>query len=278
MDYLSLNEIRDMMQSHGLRPDKSLGQHFLVDGNIVRLIIDEGGGSLALDIGAGPGVLTLPLSHRYSQVVAVEIDERLAPILAEVLDDRPNVEVIFADATAIEWEDVLGGEPVSVYGNLPYGVASPIMTHLFTSAVNWVRARFMLQREVAERLTAEPGTKAYGPLTLAVKYHADVTLFRRVSPGCFYPPPDVDSAIVDLTPRSQPPVSFSCFMQAVHAAFALRRKTLRNSLAGSRELPLERDDVQDVLEAAELDAGLRGEALEFEDFVRLALAIQAHPR
>jgi len=273
--FLPVSELRQMLSDAGIRPKKELGQNFLIDHNIIRKMIADEGGDLALDIGCGPGIMTLPLSYCYHKVLAVEIDERFRPILQDVLSDRDNVQIIFDDAREIEWSGHVNDDygQVAVYGNLPYGAAPPIMHNVLCS-VNWEEARFMLQYEVGERLEAEPGSKAYSPLTLSIRFRADTEILHRVKKNSFYPSPDVDSALVKLSPRQQPEaVSFSQFMQVVRASFAMRRKTLRNSLAKSRELDLDSSDASEVLEAAGIDSGRRAETVCFDEYVQLTKEI-----
>ncbi len=282
--YLTLNRLRELMDKYGCTPSKSLGQHFLVDPNIVDIILSAGGAGLsenaprwACDIGAGPGILTLPLSHSFSRVLAVEIDRGIKPLLQEVTSGRDNVDMVFADARDICWEEVLPeGESVAVFGNLPYGAAPPIINHLLESDVRWESAVFMLQKEVAERLAASPGGKDYGTLTLAVCYFAQVSIVHQVSPNCFWPPPEVHSALVKLAPRSpRPPVEFSSYIWLVRSAFNWRRKTIRNALRNAISLPeapdVSSDRIDCLLHRCGVDRKARGETLPMGKYVDLAV-------
>ncbi len=276
MEYLYLGHLKELMASAGLRPDRGLGQNFLINTGIVEAIVEAGDSvTTAIEIGAGPGILTLPLSHRYPRVIAVEIDERIIGVLREVVADRPGVDIVVADARIVDWREVLESSgapaPVTWFGNLPYYAAAPILNRVLESSVPWRRGVFMFQREVADRLTAPPGGKDYGVFTLAVRYHAEVRVLKKVSPGSFYPSPEVASSVVILTPRPEPlGVPFDPFVAVVRAGFAQRRKTLRNSLLGSGELPLSRDEVDDLLDRADIDPGRRGETLSMEEFATIA--------
>ncbi len=275
MQYLSLTDVRKILQEHGVNPRKGLGQHFLVDRNIIEKIVPSCGGSLACEIGAGPGILTLPLSFAYDFVRAVEIDERFAPVLQKVLQGRENVRVFFTDARTVDWCEISCEEaPAHFFGNLPYGAAAPIIQNFLSSPVQWRSARFMLQREVAERLVAAPGSRDYGPLTLSVSYRASADILHRVSRNSFYPPPDVESALVQLTPVRPPGVGFQPFIRTVRAAFGQRRKTLRNALGNSPELHLTPAESEAFLQYSDIDPGARAESLSFDDFVRLARALE----
>ncbi|MFO8060057.1 MAG: 16S rRNA (adenine(1518)-N(6)/adenine(1519)-N(6))-dimethyltransferase RsmA [Bacillota bacterium] len=272
MQYLTPSRLRQLLTTHGIRPERGLGQNFLVDANIVRIITAQAAPTgLAVDIGAGPGVLTLPLSHLYEQVLGIEIDERFESVLREVLAGRGNVQMVFADAREMDWAEAPGSDvEASVFGNLPYGSAAPIMSNFLGSGRPWATAVFMLQREVAERLTARPGGRDYGILTLAVAYYAEAKIVHRVSPRSFYPPPDVESAVVRLLPVDPPPVRFDDYIRVVRGAFGTRRKTIRNSLALSGELDLDVQAVRDLLRMSGVDPGCRGESLGVDEYVNLA--------
>ena len=271
MQYLTPSHLRQVLDGHGLRPRQSLGQNFLVDPNIVRIITGQARpADVAVDIGAGPGILTLPLSDLYDRVLAVEIDERFKPVLEDILCGQRNVEVVFADARTLNWRETLGEREVSVFGNLPYGAAAPILSNFLESGSRWVSGIFMLQREVAKRLTAGPGSKDYGILTLAVGYYAHAEIVHRVGPRAFYPSPDVDSCVVRLLPRQLPPVAFDVFIRLVRGAFRLRRKTVRNSLSRSGEIELEAGEAEDLLCRSGIDPGRRGESLSMVEYVTMA--------
>lgn len=270
MQHLTSSRLRDVLRRHGVRPDKKLGQHFLVDTNIARIIAGHARESdHAVDLGAGPGILTLPLSYQCRRVTAVEIDDRFEPVLAEVLRERGNVEVVFTDARSMDWSCVSPEGAVRVFGNLPYGAAAPILSNFLESGVEWSTAVLMFQREVAERLVAGPGTRDYGQLTLAVRFFAGVRMLRRIGPRSFFPQPEVDSALVQLDPSRPPDIPFGVYMGLVRAGFGLRRKTIRNAFRGSRELGLPDGDVDTLLAAGGIDPRRRGETLSFDEYVHL---------
>ncbi len=273
MQFVSPSQLRGILQRHCIRPRKGLGQHFLVDGNVIEKILPARGGGTACEIGAGPGTLTLPLADVYERVYAVEIDERFAPALDEVLSGRDNVHVFFRDARTIAWGEICREECVHFFGNLPYGAAAPIIQNFLSSSVSWESARFMLQHEVARRLVAGPGSGDYGPLTLSVSYRARATILHRVSKNCFYPVPEVESALVQLQPVARPEVDFAPFMQVVRAAFGQRRKTLRNALGNSPELQITPGVAEELLQMAGVDARARAEVLTMQDFVQLTAAL-----
>lgn len=270
MQQLTPSGLRDVLRRHGVKPDKKLGQHFLTDTNIVRIIAGHALESdHAVDLGAGPGILTLPLSHRCRRVTAVEIDDRFEPILDEVLRDRSNVELVFTDACTMDWNCLSSGEPLRVFGNLPYGAAAPILANFLESRVRWSAAVLMFQREVAERLVADPATRDYGQLTLVVGFFAGARILRRIGPRSFFPRPEVDSALVQLEPMRPLGVPFTVYRQLVRAGFGLRRKTIRNAFRGSRDLGLPDEGVDALLDAGGIDPGRRGESLSLDEYVRL---------
>ncbi len=279
MEYLTVSKLRDLLDAHAIWPDKSLGQHFLVDGNIVRLILkwaDEA--PCAVEVGAGPGPMTLPLASCYQNVLAVEIDQRMAPVLKALLAPYPNVRLLFQDARMINWQAALKDYPTPLvwFGNLPYNAAAPILQQILQSGVEWVSGIFMLQYEVARRLVSKPGSKNYGILTLIVGYFADSQILHRVKPTSFYPQPEVDSALIRLEPRrDRCEVSFDSFVKVVKAAFHVRRKTIRNSMKNATDLGLSSEEVEALLSRAGVDPQVRAETLDREAFSRLGEALEA---
>lgn len=277
--YVSVSFLQNLFERHGKKPAKHLGQHFLIDHNIVGIIIDAASSDLkacgelwACDIGAGPGVLTLPLAHKYRKVVAVEIDRGLQPIFGEVLQGYDNVELVVDDARKLKWHELIPDqEEIVVFGNLPYSAGPPIINNLLTSDINWRSGVFMLQREVAQRLTSEPGNKSYGTLTLAIRFWAEVKMVHQVSPSCFWPPPEVHSSIVKMSPRKPlPGVEFEHFISLVRAAFNWRRKTIRNALSQAQTPNLTKAEIDRMLQACEIDPRIRGESLDMDKYMELA--------
>ncbi len=269
---------RELLRRYGLAAKKSWGQNFLVNDGVYRAIVDatvDGDDAWVIEIGAGLGTLTARLADRVpdGKVVAIERDRDMARVLREELGDRANVEIVEADAKTFDYAAVAKqrGAPVSVCGNLPYQLSSMILFALLDPAVrpHIARAVVMLQREVADRLVASPGTKAYGGLTAIVSAYADVSTVVRVKPGSFHPPPKVESAVVAVRPLASPraPIADEAhYADVVHAAFGQRRKTLRNALRAS----FDPTAVDAALAAANIEGGRRGETLAVSEFAALA--------
>jgi 16S rRNA (adenine1518-N6/adenine1519-N6)-dimethyltransferase len=253
-------------------PKKELGQHFLVDENILGVIgrlAELARGDVALEIGPGLGVLTTYLADRVAKVHAVELDRSLEPRLRERLGERTNVALHFADALAFDYAS-LEPSPSKLVANLPYNVATPIVAESLDGLPSVELWCVMVQREVADRFFAEPGTKAYGAVSVLVRLAAERTGFHPVSPNVFRPRPNVDSALVAFR-RKPLPERFAEVKRVVSAAFAHRRKTLPNSLelAGLTTRP----HAVEALAAIGREPGVRAEALEPDEFVSLARAL-----
>lgn len=269
MSRQGVGDIRAMLAAGGLRPKKSLGQHFLADPNIVDRIVsfaDVGGGDRVVEIGAGTGALTVALAERAGRVVAYEVDEDLRPVLEDVVADRGNVELRWEDASQLDFGSELDEGPWVMVANLPYNVGTQIVLDALQQAPQVRRFVVMVQREVAERLLAGPGGKAYGRPSIVVG------LYGRPQPGftvpsqVFVPPPRVDSAVLAI---DRAPVDEAA-QEAVHLAtiaFNQRRKMLRRSLASVFEDPSE------VLEALAIDPTSRAEDLSPDDYLTIARAI-----
>lgn len=259
----------------GLRPLRSLGQHFLVDKGIARRIVaaaDVGPGDTVLEVGPGRGILTEALLDAGARVVAVELDRGLFAWLTGHLGARAGLEVRAGDALKVD-PATLGGA-FKVVSNLPYQVTTPLLFHLLEGHPAPDVLVVMVQREVADRLLAAPGSKDYGVLTLGVGARARAELCFTLPPGAFRPPPKVRSAVVRIAPLTDPPVAPEAverFMAVVRAALGRRRKTLKNALA---TLDLPPDRVAAALAAAGIDPGARGETLDLAAFVRLQAALE----
>jgi len=257
-----------VLAKHAVDPRRSLGQHFLVEPNIVERIVEISGvgpGDRVLEIGAGAGTLTRGLAAAGARVVALEIDERLRPVLDEVLDGVPGVDVRFEDATRLDLPAMLGRGSWVVVANLPYNVGVPIVLDLLRFAPRVERLVVMLQREAVERLAAGPGSKTYGVPSVVAGLHADVSVPLRVPPTVFLPRPEVESAVAVLERRPVRGDAERAIRLAV-AAFSQRRKMLRRSLAG------ELTDPETTLRAAGIDPTSRAEDVEPAGYLRLAEA------
>jgi 16S rRNA (adenine1518-N6/adenine1519-N6)-dimethyltransferase len=276
---------RDILNRYGIAAKKSLGQNFLVDRNILRRIVqaaelapDHG----VLEIGPGIGALTEELAQSAGKVVAVEIDRRLIPVLNEVLQPYPNAVVVQGDILKLDltqlWSTWFADcAQVNIAANLPYYITTPIIMRLLENGVRFRHMVVMIQKEVAERIAAPPGGKAYGSLSVAVRYYCEFRTIAAVPPTVFIPPPKVESAVIRLTRREQPAVRVNderLFFAVVQAAFAQRRKTLANNLM-HRYGKERKAAILDALERAGIDPARRGETLAIEEFARLADEIGA---
>jgi 16S rRNA (adenine1518-N6/adenine1519-N6)-dimethyltransferase len=268
-----LTDPRALLRAAGLAPKKGFGQNFLVAPDVARKIaeaaVPAGERAIVIEIGAGTGALTTELASRASRVVAIERDRDLVPILRTAFATAPHVEIVEADAKTADYAALARGEPFVLAGNLPYQLTGALLEIASALAPHLVRAVFMVQREVADRLAATPGTKAYGALTVFVRAAFDVTRVMRVAPGSFYPPPDVTSAVVAFVPRAERVAETERFRALVHAAFEKRRKTLRNAWRG-----LAADDaVASAASRAGISLDARGETLSVAQFDAMSRAL-----
>jgi 16S rRNA (adenine1518-N6/adenine1519-N6)-dimethyltransferase len=269
---------RLLLAARGLRPKKSLGQNFLMDGGtagrIARLAVDEPDQRI-LEVGAGTGALTAALLANGARVTAIDIDANLVAIVRERAD-LAGVEIALADALTFDYERYAAGEPWRVAGNLPYNIATPLLVRLAQLASPPDRIVAMIQRDVADRLTAAPGTSSYGSLTVAIGLTMRVERAFTVNAAQFYPRPNVVSAVVVLHRREVPAAEVrdrARFEQVVRAAFAYRRKTLVNSLTLALGIPRER--IVSAMKTLDLDAEIRGETLDLRTFAALTEALAA---
>ncbi|OME86403.1 MULTISPECIES: 16S rRNA (adenine(1518)-N(6)/adenine(1519)-N(6))-dimethyltransferase RsmA [Paenibacillus] len=272
---------KEIISRHGFSFKKSLGQNFLIDQNILYKIVEAAGldeDKGALEIGPGIGALTEKLAQTAGTVTAVEIDQRLIPILREVLEPYENVKVHHGDVLKVDLhelfrQDFAGVSKVSVVANLPYYVTTPILMKLLEEKLPLENIVVMIQKEVAERMAAAPGSKDYGSLSIAVQYYSEPKLVCIVPHTVFIPQPNVASAVIRLAVREQPPVSVEdegFFFEVVQASFAQRRKTIANNLK-SRFFPGEgRERLEQLLKEAGIEPSRRGETLSIEEYARLS--------
>lgn len=269
-----------LLQRHGFHTRKALGQHFLLSRRVVEAIVDACAldeGAPVLEIGPGAGVLTRALAERGARVTAVEVDPRALAVLREVVGDFPQVQLIHDDILRVDLPALLGEACWTVVGNLPYYITTPVITRVLEQVDRVRRAIFMVQREVAERMMAAPGSKIYGSLSVFVQVFAEVSRVIKAPRGAFLPPPTVDSMVVRLAVRAQPlvpPARQPAFFQVVRAAFGQRRKTLENALAGGGVLGGDRAAVAAALRTADIDPRRRGETMRIDEFAHLARVVE----
>ena len=269
-----------VLQKYKFNFQKKFGQNFLIDTHVLDKIIDAAGiteEDFVLEIGPGIGTMTQYLCENAREVVAVEIDKNLIPILEDTLSDYRNVTVINQDilkldipALAKEKND---GKPIKVVANLPYYITTPIIMGLFESHVPIDSITIMVQKEVADRMQVGPGTKDYGALSLAVQYYAEPYVVANVPPNCFMPRPKVGSAVIRLTKYKDAPIKVTnekLLFQLIRASFNQRRKTLVNGLKNSPELHFSKEEIEQALVNCGLSLTVRGEALTLEQFAQLA--------
>lgn len=278
----------EVIKKYGFNFQKKFGQNFLIDANILEKIVDSAEvtkDDCVIEIGPGIGTMTQYLAEHAREVVAVEIDKNLIPILKETLSEYDNVTIINEDILKVDInklaEEKNGGRPIKVVANLPYYITTPIIMGLFESHVPLFSITIMVQKEVADRMQVGPGTKDYGALSLAVQYYAKPEIVVNVPPACFMPRPNVGSAVIRLTRFEEPPVKAQDekkLFAIIRAAFNQRRKTLANALTNGlsyvdkegKSIHVSRQEVCDVLDQMGLSATIRGEALTLEQFAHLS--------
>lgn len=275
----------EVIQKHGFDFQKKFGQNFLIDAHVLEKIIAAAGitkEDFVLEIGPGIGTMTQYLAEAAREVTAVEIDRSLIPILQETLAEYDNVSVLNQDILKTDIAAIAreknGGRPIKVVANLPYYITTPIIMGLFESHVPVDSITVMVQKEVAQRMQAGPGTKDYGALSLAVQYYAEPYIAANVPPNCFIPRPNVGSAVIRLTKYADPPVRVrdeALLFALIRASFNQRRKTLVNGLKNAAGLSFEKDEILRALQSVGLPENIRGEALVLEQFAALADALSS---
>ena len=269
-----------VLQRYGFNFQKKYGQNFLIDTHVLDKIIGAaqiGPDDFVLEIGPGIGTMTQYLAEAAREVVAVEIDTKLIPILQDTLKEYDNVTVLNEDILKVDIrkiaEEKNGGKPIKVVANLPYYITTPIIMGLFESEVPLDSITVMVQKEVAARMQVGPGTKDYGALSLAVQYYAEPYIVANVPPNCFIPRPAVGSAVIRLTRYQEKPVKVndaSFMFKIIRASFNQRRKTLQNGLYNSSELRIPKEKTVAALEEMGLTPTIRGEKLSLEEFAQLS--------
>lgn len=270
----------EVLQKYNFNFQKKFGQNFLIDTHVLDKIIRESGvtkDDCVIEIGPGIGTMTQYLCENAREVVAIEIDKNLIPILQDTLSAYDNVTVINEDVLKVDIkklaEEKNEGRPVKVVANLPYYITTPIIMGLFESHVPIDSITIMVQKEVADRMQEGPGSKEYGALSLAVQYYAKPEIVAIVPPNCFMPRPNVGSAVIRLTCHEKPPVEVkdeSFMFNIIRASFNQRRKTLVNGLGNAAFLPVTKEQVAEALEKMELSPTIRGEVLSLEQFAELS--------
>lgn len=269
-----------VLQKYNFNFQKKFGQNFLIDTHVLDKIISAAGitkDDFVLEIGPGIGTMTQYLACAAREVVAVEIDKNLIPILEDTLSGYDNVSIINEDILKVDLvslaEEKNQGRPIKVVANLPYYITTPIIMGLFEKKVPLESITVMVQKEVADRMQVGPGTKDYGALSLAVQYYAEPYIVANVPPNCFMPRPSVGSAVIRLTRHKEMPVQVKdeqLMFKLIRASFNQRRKTLANGLKNSSELDLSKEMIEKAIEQLGKGPSIRGEALTLEEFARLA--------
>ena len=267
---------RHILKAFNLHATKKFGQNFLVDANIVRGIVDSaeaGPGDKILEIGPGIGTLTQGLAESGAEVIAVEIDKKLPAVLAETLKGYDNVTIVPGDILKVNIREIMGEGPFKVAANLPYYITTPILMALLEQHLPITHIVTMVQKEVAERMVAKPGSRIYGALSVAVQYYTEPHIAYDVPPRSFIPAPEVDSVVIACKVRDTPAVAVKdekVFFRVVKASFGQRRKTISNAMKGAG---FDKEQIAAAFEKAGIDAGRRGETFSLEEFGRLADAL-----
>ena len=282
MDRLSSHKAtKEVVQKHNFKFSKSLGQNFLIDTNVIDRILEGARvqeGDYVIEVGPGIGTLTKEMGRTAQKVVAIEIDKTLIPILEETLSDFPNIEVINQDILKVNVQELvkekLNGGPVKLIANLPYYITTPIVMKFLEEDIPVTDIVVMVQKEVADRMNAQPNSKDYGALSVAVQYYCDTEIVAKAPRHMFMPQPNVDSTVIGLHVREEKKYNVDnedIFFKTVKASFGQRRKTLLNSLGGLGFL--NKDQIREALQEANIDEKRRGETLSIEEFASLSNAV-----
>lgn len=265
---------QELVKKYNFKFSKSLGQNFLVDDSVLDDIVNGANvteDDLVIEIGPGVGTLTAQILKRAKKVVAVELDNDLIPILENELGSNPKFSLVHKDALKVDFNEIIGDEKsVKLVANLPYYVTTPIIAKLLNEKYNFKSLTIMIQKEVAERMNAEPNCKDYGALSLLVQYYCNTSIVRRVPPSCFIPRPKVDSIVIRLDKLEKPKAQVKdekLFFKIIRDSFNMRRKTLWNGL---KSLGLPKEELELVFSNANIDQKRRGETLTIQEFADLA--------
>jgi 16S rRNA (adenine1518-N6/adenine1519-N6)-dimethyltransferase len=264
----------ELVKKYNFKFTKSLGQNFLVDDSVPRDIVagaEVNKEDLVIEIGPGVGTLTAQLLNTAKRVVAIELDKDLIPILNEELGSNENFSLVHNDALKVDFNEIIGEEKsVKLVANLPYYVTTPIIVKLLKESYKFKSLTIMVQKEVAERMNAEPGNKDYGSLSLLVQYYCNTSIVRNVPPTCFIPRPKVDSIVIRLDRLEEPKVKVQnekLFFDIIRNSFNMRRKTLWN---GTKSVGLPKEKLEAAFEKSGVDPKRRGETLSIQEFAKLA--------
>lgn len=286
MDLTSVGEIKKLLARHSTGTKKSFGQNFLISPSIPKKIAlasknikitEETADAGVIEIGAGIGALSQELCNLYKKVVAVELDKTLEPILNEVFENTDNFKVIFADILKTDLKNLVesefsGYKRIDICANLPYYITTPVIVYLLESGVKFNTITIMIQKEVAARLCAKPGSEDYGSITLFINYYGEIKKLFNVPPSNFYPPPKVTSSVVQITPYCIPrvmPKDAAMLFKIIRAAFEQRRKTLVNALS-SAFINIDKCHITEIIKKTTGDVNIRGEMLNLETFAEIA--------
>lgn len=272
-----MTNTKEIVQKYGIRLKKSLGQNFLIDDHIVEDIVAGAGVTKedhVIEIGPGIGTLTRALLEQAKHVTAIELDDKLIPILEDELKEYDNLTLIHGDALKVDYTNLGSGEDFKMVANLPYYVTTPIITGLLNGKVKFTSLTVMIQKEVAHRMNAVPGTKEYGSLTLLVQYYCDTKIIRNVPPESFIPRPKVESTVIKLIKRDEPRAKVLdevLFFKIIRQVFTMRRKTLANNF---RALGYSKEFVLEAFTKAGIKENVRGETLSVEEFAHLSNVVK----
>ena len=275
-----ISYVKSVLSKHGFTFSKALGQNFLINPSVCPKMAELCGASDSvgvIEVGPGAGALTNELAKVSHKVAAIELDKRLLPVLSETLSEHDNIKIINGDVMKLDLRQIIeeefGGGEVVVCANLPYYITSPVIMRILEERLPIQSLTVMVQKEAADRICAKPGTRESGAISAAVHFYSEPEMLFKVSKGSFMPAPKVDSAVIKLHIRKQPPVDISnekMFFKVVRAAFSQRRKTLANSLSSGLSMP--KQEVTALLEKAGIRTNARAEEMTMEDFARLANA------